>query len=86
MKTHIIAASLLGLGLLAGCGDPNEPEDIDVTVEQPDTVEEDLDEAGEAMEESASEAGEHIEDAAEDTEAAINDAGESMTETTDMPE
>ena len=86
MNKQMIVAGLFACGLVTGCTEQNEPAEIEVTVEEPDTIAEDLEDAGEALQENADEAGDRIEDAAEDAEAAMNEAGEAMTETTDTPE
>ncbi|MBR9808578.1 MAG: hypothetical protein GYB49_15285 [Alphaproteobacteria bacterium] len=85
MKPHFIVASLFSIGLITACNQAEEPADVEVTIEEPDTISENLDDAGQAIEESAEEASDEIEDAAEDASAAMNEAGESMTETTDTP-
>ena len=86
MKPHILVASVLSIGFITACNQAEEPADVEVMTEEPDTVSENLEDAGQAIEESAEEASEEIQDAVEDASAAMNEAGESMTETTDTPD
>lgn len=86
MRKIILASALMGLGALAACDANEEPDEINITVEEPDTLSENFEEAGEAIEDGARHAAEEIEAAGDEAEAAVNDAGEAMTEPTDNPQ
>jgi len=85
MKKIMLATAFLSLGTFAACDATDQPDEVNITVEEPDTFSDELEEAGDAIEESAEDAADELEEAGEDAEAAVNDAGEAMTEPTDTP-
>ena len=86
MRKLVLATAFLGLGTFAACDANDQPDEINITVDEPDTLSDDLEDAGNAIEETARDAADEIEEAGDDAEAAINDAGEAMTEPTDSPQ
>lgn len=87
MRSRIIAASLIAVGMLAACDRNDGPieqagEFIDEAMDEmnkPDTL-------GEALEEAADETADAIDDAADDVDGAIDEAGEAMEEAVDPPQ
>lgn len=86
MKKMMLATAFLSLGVFAACDAQDEPDEVNITVEEPDTLSDELEEAGDAIEDSAEDAADELQEAGEDAEAAVNDAGEAMTEPTDTPQ
>ena len=76
MKKMMLATAFISLGTFAACDATDEPDEVNVTVEEPDTLSDKIEETGAAIEDSAE----------EDAEAAVNDAGEAMKESTDTPQ
>ncbi len=76
MKKMMLATAFISLGTFAACDATDEPDEVNVTVEEPDTLSDKIEETGHAIEDSAE----------EDAEAAVNDAGEAMKESTDTPQ
>ena len=76
MKKMMLATAFISLGTFAACDATDEPDEVNVTVEEPDTLSDKIEETGDAIEDSAE----------EDAEAAVNDAGEAMKESTDTPQ
>ncbi|MEQ3651447.1 hypothetical protein [Hyphomonas sp.] len=76
MKKMMLATAFIILGTFAACDATDEPDEVNVTVEEPDTLSDKIEETGDAIEDSAE----------EDAEAAVNDAGEAMKESTDTPQ
>jgi hypothetical protein len=76
MKKMMLATAFISLGTFAACDATDEPDEVNVTVEEPDTLSDKIEETGDAIEDSAE----------EDAEAAVNDAGEAMNESTDTPQ
>ena len=85
MKKMMLATAFLSIGTFAACDATDEPDEVNINVEEPDTLSGDLEEAGDAIQDSAEDAADELEETGEDAEAAVNDAGEAMTETTDAP-
>lgn len=67
---------VLAFGMIAGCSDPNEPEDPDGPTEN----------AGETVDEAAEETGEAAEEAAEEVEESADEAAEEVEESTEDEE
>ena len=76
MKKMMLATAFISLGTFAACDATDEPDEVNVTVEEPDTLSDKIEETGDAIEDSAE----------EDAEAAVNNAGEAMNESTDTPQ
>ena len=58
MKKMMLATAFLSLGTFAACDAPDEPDEVDITVEEPDTLSDELEEAGDEAEAAVNDAGE----------------------------
>ncbi|MEH6741978.1 hypothetical protein [Hyphomonas sp.] len=58
MKKMMLATAFLSLGTFAACDATDEPDEVDITVEEPDTLSDELEEAGDDAEAAVNDAGE----------------------------
>jgi len=58
MKKMMLATAFLSLGTFAACDATDEPDEDDITVEEPDTLSDELEEAGDDAEAAVNDAGE----------------------------
>jgi len=58
MKKMMLATAFLSLGTFAACDTTDEPDEGDITDEEPDTLSDELEEAGDDAEAAVNDAGE----------------------------